>query len=665
MAQPLLPASNAQASKAMIDNLIRRELKVGDPSDPAQIAQALADRYQSSNRARAIDGEARGLPFLNTPIVRGPELAVQTASDIDLQQARSDVHKDIEELLRSNHSKDIRPELEGWQQIIVRSIDEGVASARMGLDPQRRDTAFAMRRQLGEYARLSRLVGAMTPELNRSYRDLALSLDEVSSVLLVLMGESMANLGFSGGRFLLQVPYAELQARRDGVLNALRLVDGASAEASAPGVWPRGKRAYRALSQQFETNGQGDLRSLLNEAEMSRTLDQLVQLSSGGTPYGMRSIGASAWAPVNRLYRFVQVTLQPVASGSPELANLHEAMMLFLAGFAQAGGFRLLRVARPTVLNYGLYGSGSVSRAEQRLIELVNQRGSFARQLDNLMQCACDEDRALAQIVLDSVLYDLDRAIDYYCVGADDEDFGVPEARAAAFSLKLDALMPPDLQGPGPAYPIPELGYLKYVPTTTPTPTPTQNPYPKPNPNWPWLLTAATPLPPQIARPQFLVNHLGPQSPLTAALDGLRSLLRPRPAGGLNRYPQEVWWDAQNTEKALGDFVQDPTAWSAGVNSGYSFAGLLKEELALQKQTDQEWRSVVGQMTTGFVNIDKVFANPAIPSASSGCLTLIADRAIHFLVAATAGAVPFSSIPVPLRIPPNFEDSLEVIAQNN
>jgi hypothetical protein len=349
----------------------------------------------------------------------------------------------------------------------------------------------------------------------------------------------------------------------------------------------------------------------------------------------------------------VQVTLQPVASGSPELANLHEAMMLFLAGFAQAGGFRLLRVARPTVLNYGLYGSGSVSRAEQRLIELVNQRGSFARQLDNLMQCACDEDRALAQIVLDSVLYDLDRAIDYYCVGADDEDFGVPEARAAAFSLKLDALMPPDLQGLGqpPQYPIPQLGTSA----------------PNPNPNWPWKPSVG----PNsfVDRPAFLKTHLPVDGALTTTLDGLRSLLRPRPTHARNRYAQDVWWETQNTEAAFGSFVRNPPAWSAGINSGYIFGALLKEELSLQKQTDQEWRSVVAQMTTGFISNEKVFANPAIPSASSGCLALIADRAIDFLVAATANLpstserIPFTSMPAPLQIPPSIEDALENIAQ--
>ena len=77
-------------------------------------------------------------------------------------------------------------------------------------------------------------------------------------------------------------------------------------------------------------------------------------------------------------------------------------------------------------------------------------------------------------------------------------------------------------------------------------------------------------------------------------------------------------------------------------------------------------RSVVSQMTTGYVAVERVFNNPATPSKDSGCLSLMVDRAIGFLSDATlgspAGQIPFDSSPTPLRIPPHFEESLEVIA---
>lgn len=630
MTSSALVPSNQQLA---VDNLIRRELKVGDPKDPQQIAQALADRYQATARAQAIAGEAKGLPFLHTPMVRSAEVPAPVASDVDLQQARDDVQQDLEHLLRDNLTKDIRPELEGWRSVIQRSIDEGVAAARFGLDPHKRDTAFAMRRQLGEYARLARLIGALTPALNRNFRNLAISLDEVSSVVLVLMGESMANLGFSGGRFLLQAPYSELQARRDAVLNALRQVEGVSASLGSNGsTWPRGLRAYRQLNIVLETRGQGDLRSLMDEAELSRTLDELVQLASGGTPHGLRSIGSTAWAPLNRLTRFVQGTLRQVAPASHELATLHEALLLFLEGFVPASGFRLLRVARPTVLNYGLYGSANVSAAERRLIELVNRRGTFARLLDCLTQCACDEPTVRTQIVLDQLLYCIDRAIDYYCSG--DADLGLPEVRAAAYSHVIDALLPVD-----PLYPPPNiLGAI-----------------------WNWNPTVGGgPLP----RPAFL-NTVAAGGAIADQLSAIRNLLRPSPVG---IYPQAAWWEAGTTEAVYAANLTNNFTWLGGSPQPQRFTQTLHDELCLLRQTDQQWRPVAEQMTAGCTAMEAIF-NDALPSPASGCLPVVVDRALDYFAEATLPLAPqlrvgFSCTLVDPPVPPHFEETLEIIAQN-
>ncbi|WP_373744635.1 hypothetical protein, partial [Achromobacter insuavis] len=57
LAPPGADASGAGRQRTALDNLIRRELRVGDPNDPQQIARALADRYQSDARAQSIDGE--------------------------------------------------------------------------------------------------------------------------------------------------------------------------------------------------------------------------------------------------------------------------------------------------------------------------------------------------------------------------------------------------------------------------------------------------------------------------------------------------------------------------------------------------------------------------------------------------------------------------------
>lgn len=606
---------------AQIDNLLRRELKVGNPNDPEQIARALRERYQGELKAQAIEGEAQGLPFLRTALQRPAQVAaLPMASDIDLAQARADVDMDLGQLLTDSLTKDMRPELEGWQQAIRRSIDEGVAAARLGLDPHRRDTAFAMRRQLGDYARLARLIGALTPGLTRSFRHLAQSIDEACAVLLVLMGESMANLGFSGGRYLLQAPYEELQARRDAVLNALRQLDGVAAMVGQGGTWPRGLRAYRQLSTVLEGKGQGDLRALMSEAELARAMDDLIQLSGGESTLGMRALGATAWAPLARLHRFLQTTIRYVTPPSPELATLHEALQLFIEGFVPAGGFRLLRIARPAVLNYGLYGPSHVTAAEQRLIELVNRRGALARQLDCLMECACDRNTVLAQIVLDKLLYDTDRAIDYYCVG--EADFGLPELRASAYGLLIEMVTNTALW-PWNAVNMPE--YLKAI-TVGP--------------------------PPSGAIPAAVITEL----------TAIRSLLRP--VGGTVTQPPPGW----DTTAATYDlYLNQNKGFQGGSPTALRVAQLVHDELCLQRETDMQWTAVVEQMTAGCVPTAAVFA-------PQGCLALVLDRALGRIEELTLNATdPLNNnaslqVKAACRIddttlPPHLEDSLRLIAQ--
>ncbi|WP_175961025.1 hypothetical protein [Burkholderia pyrrocinia] len=551
--------ATAGAQRIAFDNLIRRELKVGDPADPAQVARALLDRYQGDPRARAISGEADGLPFLNTPSLPVGAPAAPTATSLDLDQARSDLDQDLAELLSSNLAKDVRPELEGWQQAINDLVDDGINSALQGLDAYSRDRAFAMRRQLGEYARLARLIGALTPELNEDYRNLAQSLDEVCAVLLVLMGEALANNGFAGGRYLLQVPFSELQARRDAVLVALRNLSGGAQQSLDQSTWPRGLDAYRQLYSVLENRGQFELRSLLSEVELARAMDDLVQAAGGGSTSGMRRVGATAWAPLNRFERFVQITLHAVSPQSPALAAFQEALQLFIDGFNHSGGFRLLRISRPTVLLYGLYGSTQLSGADNRLIELVNRRGQFASTIDCLTRCMCSDDVVRAQIVLDRILFDIDRAIDLYAIG--EKDFGDPELRAAACGLLIYAARHPE--------------------------------------SWAQSTAALTYL------GSFDDNATRAKQTLQVdqQLDDLQALLIPQ-GGGADRFA--AYW-----ESGSDNWWQPGTAPAPSVPTGAR--ARLRHELALQVQTDENWRPIVEQMASGCMPISQVFGGMEAP----------------------------------------------------
>jgi hypothetical protein len=431
-----MPA-NGSTQRLALDNMIRRELKVSDPSDPNQIAQALLNRYRDDPRANAIAQEARGLPFLlATPApAMVPQAATSTA--VELQQAKDDVERDLQELATNTLLKDITPEIQGWAQAIRSAIQEGTAAARFALDPRQRDKAFAIRRQLGDYARIARLIGALTPTLNLTYRSFAESLDEVAAIILVTMGEALASVGFSGGRYLLQAPYSELQVRRDTVIYALRNLMGAAQEAYGPNEWPRGLDAYRKIFDALEAQGQGDLRALLVEGELSRVMDELLQRSAQGGASGLRALGATAQIDLEGFRRLIAIAGEVVSPRSPPLTAFLEALQLFVDAFVPSGGFRLMRIARPSILFYGLYGSDETP-ADRRLAELVLRRGFLANQLDCFLGCNCsDQNAVLCQIVLDKILYDVDRAIDLYALGSD--ELKPPEIRAAAYSYVIDA----------------------------------------------------------------------------------------------------------------------------------------------------------------------------------------------------------------------------------
>jgi hypothetical protein len=441
-------AATGGYQRLAMDNLIRRELRVSDPNDPQQIASALLERFRDDPRARAINQEARGLPFLQALPASAPIMQTATSSDVELQQAKDDIERDLQELLTNSLLKDVTPEIQGWAQSVRSAAQEGTLAARFALDPRQRDKAFAIRRQLSDYARMARLVGVLTPAVSVIYRKFAQSLDEMGAVILVQMGESLSNVGFNGGRFLLQVPFTELQVRRDTAIYALRNLVGATQEAYGPNDWPRGLDGYRLLFRELENQGYGDLRALLQENELARIMDELIVRADHGRVQGLRALGSTARIDIERFRRLVVIGQQLAvddqnqpAPWSPPLTAFLEALLLFAEAFDSSGGFRLVRVARPPVLYYGLFGNRVADAGEDRLISLIVERNRLAEELDCLADCECGPSAVLCQVVLDKLLYDTDRAVDLYCYGQ--QSFGLPEQRASAYGLLTDVFVNP------------------------------------------------------------------------------------------------------------------------------------------------------------------------------------------------------------------------------
>lgn len=641
--------ANSGYQRLALDNLIRRELKVSDPNDPQQIANALLERFKDDPRAKAISQEAKGLPFLlSTSTNFVPMVQAATSSDAELQQAKNDVERDLQELLTNPLLKDITPEIQGWAQALRTAIQEGTTAARFALDPRQRDKAFAIRRQLGDYARLARLVGALTPTMSLSYRKFAQSLDEVAAVILVIMGESLANVGFNGGRFLLQTPYSELQVRRDAVIYALRNLIGATQEAYGPNDWPRGLDAYRNLFRILEEQGHGDLRSLLLEHELVRIMDELIQRASHGRTEGLRALGATAQVDLERFRRLVIVGRQAVSPESPPLTAFLEALALFADAFESSGGFRLMRIARPPILFYGLYGTTTMGDADRTLLDLIIQRGLLADELDCFMQCGCNPKSVRYQIILDKILYDVDRAIDLYAVGK--HTFGAPERRAAAYSYLIEHFLDTDSQTAD------DTGPDKYrLPTSLSNDTP------------PGILQVIQaklrpPLPvtdPSTAR---AVNEL------TEFANDIQSTLKntglceesPNLCEEIELYIDRLATDRQNglitmdnltalyssvrrSQTLLRQRQIDMTP-AAGSDSFESFLGIVQQELCIQKKTEERWENLVKTMAPNCFGLDEVFD--------------MLGRLIDGAIDRVGGSICPSTAP---NIPPHIETILDSI----
>lgn len=641
----LLGAPNPQ--RLALDNLIRRELKVGDPTDAAQIATALLERYQADPRAGAISMEARGLPFLRTSVYAPQAPTWSASSGAEWRQANDDIERDLSSLAGDAMLKDITPELRGWAQAIRASLEEGFGASRMALDVHNRDKGFAMRRALNDYARLARLVGAHTPTMNSSYRALAKSLDEASNLLLVMMGEALANLGFGGGRYLPQVRYTDMQTRRDAAIFALRNLVGSTQHAHGPEEWPRGLDAYRQLNDLLEAQGHSDLRSLLVEGELARTMDELVQRGADTTSEGLRAVGSTALLGLERFRRLVAIARRGISPESPALYSFLEALQLFASSFDSARGFRLMKIARPPILFYGLYGSTGMDDADRRLVDMITRRGQVADRLDCIADGACCQPAAKTwMVLLDKVLYDIDRAIDLYALGA--INFGQTERRAAGYGYVIDAVL-----AAAPAAPAIDLvdaggtlrGHLGVVGAADLRP-----PIP-PGTDVAYYATVDRLLVSADAALALMAVQLPPlvdTQGLTNARDALRVLRAPV----LPALPAPIPVDrlvAVHRALALTvTQVLEPAGFTIEADletDGY--LGVLEQEVCLQGEAESRWKILVHSMVPNCGDID---------------LTLAAlEQVVADAVRAMTGAD--CEVPAPIDLPPTLETSLDTLVE--
>lgn len=429
-----------------VDNFLRKALRVGDPHDPAQVAAALMQRYPEE--AERVRREREGLPYSTLPAAI-PLAASGVAGLAELAQAQDDLARDSQALIACAQIKDIRTELTGWARTIRRVADDGLAAARLSLDSVQHNRALAARSLLGSYARLARYVGTLTDGATGIFRRFAQSCDSLAGLILVAMGEGLAANGITRSTALVRVAAGELQSRRNAVIIALRSLSGSVDTSLSQEEWPRGMEAYRLLIQRLDSSGQADLRALLEESALSQAMDELVDLSAGGNVGGLRELSTVSALLIHRFQRLIQygrsialpanAGTTAVSPESPPLVAFTSALQLFVDAFQGTAGSRLLYVARPPIVVYGLYGAAGPDEGAVRLMDLTVLRGTLAEQIDCFAGCECEVDALRCQILADFLLFAVDRAIDAYAVGTATDGRGDPEGRAAAFGLLIKA----------------------------------------------------------------------------------------------------------------------------------------------------------------------------------------------------------------------------------
>jgi hypothetical protein len=429
--------SDRSPATAAVDGIFRRLLRISDPRDAEEVARALLVRY--TDEAQKIQRERMGLPFTLYQAQTAAAPPPGGAPRQELTAASTALDAALKDLTTNTKLADIAPELRGWSHTIQNAASEGVTSARQAIDASERDRAFGARRTLGDYARLARYAGALTSCAPDIYCAVARICDDMANLILVMIGDALADAGLTRSRAILQVPAGLLQARRDGVIVALRNLSQ-PANGDDEESWPRGAKALFDLYDGLDKAGAPDLRALLDEGYLSRQLDDLIDMATGASPDTLRALGSAAITTVQRMQRFLfiaQAVSPPLSS--PPAAMFFTQLELFMQGFAGTNvGYRLPYLARSPLLVSSIAASLGIDPPTQRLLNMALKRTALADAIDCLC-CLCDQADAVDMVVAGSLLSNLDRAIDFYALGDSPNSNTGPEYRAAIYGALIGA----------------------------------------------------------------------------------------------------------------------------------------------------------------------------------------------------------------------------------
>lgn len=455
---PLRPSASSDVSRSL-DEMLRRALRVKDPGDVEELSTALRRVYGA--QAARMDQESLGLPVSGGTTM---ELMTRTeaagngdsAGNSTYQRLEGDLRSDLSALIDHPANRLWRPELLGWQSTIMREYAEGANAARLGQDPAQRDRTMLGVKKLGEFARLSRLISLLHPEVLGPYRRLASTLDEAACNLRVLLGQSLYAAGLADGGVILNVPLTDLRLRRDSVVEALRVLvasDPAAAAAGGSEEWGWRYRSYGGLLSALDTAGASYLRIYLREDSLQESLDAMIDgvssANSAVSSEGLRQIAATVPIEINRLQQLYNI-IGPLlteknkdggVASSAALSSFAQALYLFIQSLISIrSGERLVDLGMPYSMTVSQTRGEDIGR--ERLRSLVRLRGLLGVKTEGYISCSDTRSMDFERHAqLDKILFDLDRAIDLYALGTGQSPgWGDHEKRASIIG-KMAATM--------------------------------------------------------------------------------------------------------------------------------------------------------------------------------------------------------------------------------
>ena len=232
------PQDRAPPQKT-VEAVLRRALKISDPRNVEELSRGLLLRY--GRDALLIEREKKGLPFSVVADFQGKSELV-SAKRPDVADAESDLERVLGEIARDPSLAEIAAEMRGWAGAIHAAAADGLASARFALDPHSSDRAMTARRTLGDYARVSRYAAALASCGGNAFCRLAQACDALASLILVLLGDGLADAGVTRSTHIPRVPLATLRQRRDTVITELQLLHRNASGGMSPET--RGRRRH-------------------------------------------------------------------------------------------------------------------------------------------------------------------------------------------------------------------------------------------------------------------------------------------------------------------------------------------------------------------------------------------------------------------------------------